>query len=152
MSDARRSLNERERALRRKVMGVLSTFGYATEHAYKMETADGYWRTPHTTPGFPDVFAIREPRILAIECKVANRQPTPEQRAWLTMFATIPCARAWVVRDTDDWPMIAGWIRAPKEAPHAYGFDPVQDPLVVLGNTRRDSRNHPRHADASSVT
>lgn len=47
------------------------------------------WFTYHThdsrrsTAGFPDLILCRRERIIAAELKVGNRQPTPEQEAWL---------------------------------------------------------------------
>lgn len=50
------------------------------------------WRWYHTydsrrgNAGFPDIVAIKESRLLAIELKSEAGKVTPEQRAWLLAF------------------------------------------------------------------
>ena len=58
------------------------------------------WSSLHSPKGFPDCILIREQedgtaRLLAIECKTGNRQPTPEQLEWLRLFALVPGCRAF---------------------------------------------------------
>lgn len=119
-----------------KVVDTLRLFGYEVQHVYKLRTIDGSWQTGTTESGWPDLTAIREPRILGIEIKAATGRLTDEQRAWLTMFASVPCARAWVLRPTDDWSLTLDWIKNPKDAPAIFGFTPVDDPSLVLAAAR----------------
>lgn len=124
-----------ERAWQTTIVETLELFGYAVSHTFPLRTKDG-WRTPTISPGWPDLIAVRAPRLLAIECKtdVAPKAIPLAQRAWLSAFASVPCARAWVLRPRDDWPTIVEWVRHPKDAPRIYGFDPVDDPVVTLGS------------------
>lgn len=120
-----------ERDFQRRVERLLVLYGYVFSHTHALRTTDG-WRTPGT-PGWPDLVALRPPRIIAIECKQPREKPTPKQRAWLTLFSQIPCARTWLLRPTDDIAMVENWLRRPKLAPDIYGFDIVEQPLALIG-------------------
>ena len=106
------------------LVDLLQTFGYIVEHTYRLRTRDG-WRTGSTLRGKPDLMAIRIPRVLAIECKRDGEYPTRAQKAVLTLYSHVPCARAWVLRPRDDFDMITAWVRRPATAPAHYGFEPL---------------------------
>ena len=58
--------------------------------------------------GFPDVLAIRPPRILVAELKVGKPgtlkgDPTPEQRAWLEAFEHVQISWKWQPIETYVW-------------------------------------------------
>lgn len=62
----------------------------------------------HLTPfladgkGWPDLFMVKEARVLAPELKVGRNKPTPEQLAWIAALrgAGIP-SDVWYPRDWD---------------------------------------------------
>lgn len=52
--------------------------------------------------GWPDVFAVRDGRALALELKHGTNQPTDEQRAWLRDLERVSGIEAAVIRATPD--------------------------------------------------
>jgi hypothetical protein len=114
----------RERDWQATLVAALEAFGYVVEHTYPLRTQHG-WRTGSTLKGKPDLIALRPPRLLAIEVKTDVGRLDPEQRAVLSLYALVPSCRAWVLRPRDDWDTIVAWLRRPKLAPQAYGFDPL---------------------------
>lgn len=126
-----------EKDYQNTLVGLLEMFGYVTEHSYPLLTKQGFWRTGSTLKGKPDLIALRAPRLLAIEVKVPPNRIEPEQRCVLSLYAAIPCARAWLVTPTDPpWADLQAWVRHPKDAPVAHGFD-VMDPLEARAELKR---------------
>lgn len=41
------------------------------------------WRSDHSPDGWPDLVLCRPPRLLIVELKREDKQPTPAQAAWL---------------------------------------------------------------------
>jgi hypothetical protein len=139
-----------EKAYQDTLVGLLEMFGYVTEHSYPLMTKQGFWRTGSTLKGKPDLIAVRPPRLLAIEVKVPPNRIEPEQRCVLSLYAAIPCARAWLVTPTDPpWADLQQWVRHPRAAPVAYGFE-VMDPVEAraelgrLAKGRRASKQSKR--------
>jgi hypothetical protein len=130
-----------EREFQTTLIRALEIFGYVVEHTYPLRTEHG-WRDGTTLKGKPDLVAIRPPRLLAIEVKGEHTVVTPEQVACLSLFAAVPCARAWVLRPQDPWTDVQAWIRRPKLAPTVYGFDPLdlREARAVLARARRRGR------------
>lgn len=114
-----------EREWQYVIQGALDAEAYRWNHVYRMPTPHGGWATPTTSPGWPDIVAIRAPFILAIEAKGKRTPFKPGQPEWLATFAELPFGRAWVIRPQDDWHMIAEWLRDPENAPRTYGWDTV---------------------------
>lgn len=112
---------------------ALQLRGCVVQHVYPLRTKDG-WRTGTTLSGWTDLFAFHPKHwALFIEVKVPPDSLKDDQRAVLSLAAAIPCARAWVVKPNDpDWATFLEWVRAPKDAPAVYGFEPVTDPLRTL--------------------
>lgn len=134
-----------EKAFQTTLVQTLELFGYEGVHVFPLMDRRGVWRTPTTSPGWPDLVFVRPPRLLAIEVKVEGVTVPPHQRAWLTLFSQVPCARAWVVRPNDpNWADLQRWIRRPADAPNEYGFKPVDDPIQVLAEHRRKKRTRRR--------
>ncbi len=75
-----------------------------------------------STPGFPDLLALRRGWQIAAELKVDGRYPTPAQRTWLTLFAAQPRTLVWVLRPGDAWGDVARWLDRPEDAPAIYGW------------------------------
>lgn len=67
------------------------------------------WRSYHTfdsrrsSEGFPDVIALKPPRMLAVELKTDKGKPTQAQLDWLNAFAGVDQVEAhiWVPRGLD---------------------------------------------------
>ena len=130
-----------ERQFQNTIVDTLGLFGYEGVHVFPLMDRYGTWRTPTTSPGWPDLVFLRDPRILAIEVKKDGVTVPPHQRAWLTLFGSIPCARAWVARPSDPpFDDLVAWIKRPADAPHRYGFEPVEDPVAVLAQHRRKKK------------
>lgn len=128
-----------ERQFQKTLVDVLELFGYQVNHTFPLRTSQG-WRTGTTAIGWPDLTALRPPRMLAIEVKGEYTPLEEPQRAWLSLHALIPCARAWVIRPQDPpWPDVQAWIREPYPAPQAYGFEPLdhREAVAVLNRARR---------------
>jgi Holliday junction resolvase len=122
-----------ERELQTQITDALHTVGYKTQHVYRLQVAGdeeknrpAAWRTSTTASGWPDLFAIRPGWQLAIEVKGAKTPVEDEQLAWLALFATLPCCRAWILRPRDDPTEWMRWIRHPEEAPRRHGWDQEQ--------------------------
>lgn len=87
-----------EKAFTQQVREILGAFGYLEYHTHNSR---------HSTPGFPDIVALRGRRGIVIELKIhpatqARGRPTLEQRMWLEAFAGVGF-ESYVVRpDTLD--------------------------------------------------
>lgn len=66
-----------EAAFQVRVVRLLTDNGYRVYHTHDSRRSEA---------GFPDLLAIRGPRLLAIELKVGRRRVTDEQREWLRAF------------------------------------------------------------------
>lgn len=132
-----------EREFQNTLVSLLELFGYVVEHTYPLLTKQGFWRTGSTLKGKPDLIALRPPRLLAIEVKGPTGRLEPAQRAVLSLYAEIPSARAWVVSPTAPaWADVQSWIRRPKDAPRAFGFDPMTavEARALLDKLRRQPK------------
>lgn len=126
--------------------------GWTVNHIGRARTAKGDWVTPTTSSGWPDLIAVKAHNLLAVEVKDRRRPVEAEQVAWLLLFATIPTARAWVLRPTDDWQAVAAWIKDPDHAPVMHGFDPTMvpgDPAKYLAARKAAKRSGKRSAGGS---
>jgi hypothetical protein len=143
----------REKDFQDTIVQTLEMFGYVVEHTYPLLTrprgGQPVWRTGSTLKGKPDLIAVRPPRILAIEVKGENTVLEPDQRAVLSLYAAVPCARAWVIRPHDPpWPLVQRWIERPQPpegegepAPRTYGFD-----VMTPGQARQFLHSRRRRA------
>lgn len=132
-----------EREFQNTLVSLLEMFGYVTEHTYPLLTKQGFWRTGSTLKGKPDLIALRPPRLLAIEVKGPTGRLEPAQRAVLSIYAAVPSARAWVVTPTDPpWADVQAWVRRPKDAPAAWGFDPLPfvEARALLDKVQRERK------------
>lgn len=62
-----------EAQLFESVRDHLNTFGWLWYHTYDSRRSNG---------GFPDIIAVKDGRLLAVELKSMKGQVTPEQRSW----------------------------------------------------------------------
>lgn len=58
------------------------------------------WRTPVTSPGFPDLFMVRGPRMVIAELKSEAGRLRPDQREWLARLE-LTAAEVYVWRPRD---------------------------------------------------
>lgn len=82
----------KEADLLRGVLDMLTRFGWRGLHIRPGKQARGGqgWITPMSGPGckgWPDIFAVRGPRLLAAELKGPKGKLEPEQREWLDTLA-----------------------------------------------------------------
>lgn len=117
-----------EREWQKILVAGLTEQGWVTNHVQRGRTSQGAWVTPTTSAGWPDLLAIRDGWLLAIEVKGPRTPVEVDQIAWLLLFAELPTARAWVLRPTDDWKLTARWIQRPWDAPATHGFNPANLP------------------------
>jgi len=61
-------------------------------------------------PGFPDLVAIRPPRVLFIELKVEKGRLSRAQEHWLKLLRLVPCVEVFVWRPSD-WPAVREVLR-----------------------------------------
>ena len=61
---------------------------------------DGRWRGLGN-PGWPDVIAVRGPRMLAVECKSERGTASPEQKEWLRLLSEIPGVETLIAKPRD---------------------------------------------------
>lgn len=105
---ARERIDAREHATRMReddlLRGVLDTLrvrGWRTMHVRPARTATG-WRSPMQGDGngWPDVFAVRGTRLLALELKAQRGTVTDDQAVWLSdlQAAGVEC---YVIRPVD---------------------------------------------------
>ncbi|MHA7144211.1 VRR-NUC domain-containing protein [Arthrobacter sp. TmT3-37] len=69
-----------EKQLQRQVEGVLTAYRWRWYHAPDNRPVKG--RVQRIKPGFPDILAVRGPRLVAIELKTEADRVAPEQREW----------------------------------------------------------------------
>lgn len=76
--------------------------GQVTAHARLMG-----WRTYHpwmsvrSVPGWPDLFAVRRGRAVAVELKTARGRVTEAQREWIAALNAVPGITALVATPAD---------------------------------------------------
>ena len=63
-----------ERDLQSQVEAILKANGWRYFHG---------WSSQHSAAGYPDIVAIRPPRLCFLELKREGQKPRPEQQAWL---------------------------------------------------------------------
>jgi hypothetical protein len=99
-----------ERDFTRAVLDAFRLFGWRTLHVRPARTAAG-WRTPlqGDGQGWPDVFAVRGPRLIAAELKAERGQLGPGQAEWLAVLAAAGVeTHTW---RPSQWPEIESVLR-----------------------------------------
>jgi hypothetical protein len=96
------------RDLQKTIMDYATMCGWRCLHfeSVRVQYPGGkmVWKTPFSGSGkgFPDVFAIRRDRIVAIEVKGKGDTLKAEQEQWLAELNAVPCVDA-VVATPKDW-------------------------------------------------
>jgi hypothetical protein len=93
-----------------QVLQLCTLMGWKTLHIRPGRTASG-WRTclQGSGVGFPDILALKGPRLLVAELKTGQAKPTVEQAGWLGAFADVGAeVHCW---HPDDWDQIERVLR-----------------------------------------
>lgn len=72
--------------------------------------SDGRWVTPTDSPGFPDLWLLRPPRLVVIELKTETGRPGPGQREWIAGLDQVPGVDALFAKPSD-WPIVVALLR-----------------------------------------
>lgn len=81
------------------VVAALRLSGWRFIHFRPAQDRRGRWSTPlEGDLGFPDVVAVRDGWILALELKTERGRVSDDQRAWLNDLAKVPNVVAAIVR------------------------------------------------------
>ena len=78
-----------ERDLQDNVIALLKLHGYRVYHP---------WSSIHSEAGWPDLAAVKDGRLLFIECKTEKGRVTKAQRQWLTELDGVKVVDAFVLR------------------------------------------------------
>lgn len=81
-----------EAELQRFIEQALTTFGWIWHHAGDSR---------RSTPGLPDLVAVRAPRLIFAELKSTRGKMRPEQEAWLSSLRLVPGAEVYVWKPAD---------------------------------------------------
>lgn len=95
---ARGARGPSEKVFSGQVVQYLRLMGWRVFHS---------WISIRSEPGFPDLIAVRPPRLVVIETKALRGKVTAAQHEWLTLFAGVPGVETFVLRPAEqDWQMI----------------------------------------------
>lgn len=106
------------------LVGALEIAGYSVQHVFPLQTRHGTWKTGTTASGWPDLVALRDEWLIAIEVKGEKTPVDPKQIAWLMRFTEAHCP-AWILRPQDSWELISDWIAHPRDSPLCHGWTPL---------------------------
>lgn len=100
-----------EREYTTMVLELLGTFGWRRVHFRPATVRSGKWATHGSgdITGWPDIFAVRGRRLLALELKVGKGKTTPDQDDWLSALGHAG-VEAHVVRPSD-WDRLVEMLR-----------------------------------------
>lgn len=85
-----------EAAWQKTVTEYLTLRGWLWYHTHRSDRSE---------PGFPDIVAIRPPRLVWCELKKETGQPSPEQYEWLWLGSQIPGLECYLWRPSS-WPEV----------------------------------------------
>jgi VRR-NUC domain len=89
-----------ERQFQAQVESLLKMLGWRYYHT---------WKSFNSARGFPDIFAVRPPRAVAMELKTARGKVTPEQQAWVKAMAE--CGVEAGIWRPDEWDELVELVR-----------------------------------------
>ena len=101
----------------RSVGDALDLTGWAWIHHCPARRAQGKWTTAtqgNSAKGFPDVVAVRPPRVLWLELKTERGRVSVEQNSWLDQLRASG-QEAHVLRMPRDWDTFTALIAADPE-------------------------------------
>lgn len=102
-----------EAAWQATVVEALRLFGWRFVHFRPAQDRRGRWSTPlQGDAGFPDLIAVRDGWMLALELKADKGRTSPDQRAWIADLFHVPGVLAAVVRPRD-WRWLETAMRRP---------------------------------------
>ena len=89
-----------ERQWQAQVEGLARFYGWRLFHAPD-NRPNARGKVQRVTPGFPDLFMVRDGEALAVELKTETGRVAPAQREWLDALAVVPGIDAYVWRPAD---------------------------------------------------
>lgn len=103
------ALPVRESDWQATVVELLEVLGYRTMHVRRTIGKGNRWTTSTSVSGWPDLFAWRPGRLVAIELKSQRGRVTPEQEQVLAELAEagVDCRMA----RPDDFDELHEWLR-----------------------------------------
>lgn len=93
----------REKDFQRQVIDTARALGWMVAAFRPALSASGHWLTAVQADGkgYPDLTAVRPPRVLFIELKNDNGRLTPEQVIWLGHLKDCPGVETFIWRPSD---------------------------------------------------
>lgn len=92
------------------VTDVAEAAGWLSCHVYPGRVGKGGYRTATTAVGFPDLWLVRESRLVVFELKADGNHPTEEQTEWIEQLDSVEGVVARVVWPTD-WERVVKILR-----------------------------------------
>lgn len=153
-----RKLVVKEDDWKRTVIGAMKLFGWRFAHFRPARTKYGWTTAMEGDKGWPDLVAVRPPRLIIAELKptaVGRRpsevtMPSDEQAAWLTLLGEVPGVETYVWRPEQldailmvlgkDAAPARGWAVKPEVSPHPYELPDmsVDLPCAICGRALGD--------------
>lgn len=97
-----------ERDYQKRIEELAKRLGYLVNHVNKATVAGGRFITPTSHAGFPDLWLLRDGRLIVLEIKRESARPSeikPAQKEWIRRLQTVAGVEAYVVRPSD-WPHV----------------------------------------------
>lgn len=104
-----------ERDYQRRIEALAKRLGYLCNHVNKATVAGGRFITPTSHAGFPDLWLLREGRLIVFEVKSESAAPSAvkaAQKEWIRLLQSVAGVEAYVVRPSD-WPHVEALLREP---------------------------------------
>lgn len=83
------------------VVRQAKTRGWTRQFHILRAQVQGSWVTNSSTPGVPDIWLLRPPRLVVLELKRWGGKATDEQSAWIAGLQKVPGVDAYVVDPGD---------------------------------------------------
>lgn len=97
-----------ERDYQKRIETLAKHLGYLVNHVNKATVAGGRFITPTSHAGFPDLWLLREGRLVVLEVKSESAAPSAvkaAQKEWIRLLQSVAGVEAYVVRPSD-WPHV----------------------------------------------
>jgi hypothetical protein len=89
-----------EKALQQMIVSRASVLGWRHAHVEPGQVKGGRWITG-TAAGFPDLWLVRDGRLLVFEIKRERGTLRPGQQEWIDALDAVPGVTARIVRPSD---------------------------------------------------